>query len=174
VDGAMKTPGLRNVELTGPYFSNGSVATLEQVLEFYDRGGNFPDANIETLDPDITELGFTEDEEKALVDFLKALTDDRVRKEAAPFDHPEIIIPHGLDANGAEEFFTLPAVGAGGRDDDDIPPIQPFPVPPDQGNDPVIPGPGPADPGVGGGGGVTPISASAGGSSGGCFIGTLF
>ena len=40
VDGSFKTPTLRNVELTGPYFHNGSYATLEQVVEFYNRGGN--------------------------------------------------------------------------------------------------------------------------------------
>jgi hypothetical protein len=41
VNGAFKTPGLRNVELTGPYMHNGSMATLEQVVQFYNRGGNF-------------------------------------------------------------------------------------------------------------------------------------
>lgn len=40
VDGAFKTPGLRNVALTGPYFHNGSRSTLEQVVEFYNRGGD--------------------------------------------------------------------------------------------------------------------------------------
>ena len=42
VDGAFKTPSLRNVELTGPYFHNGGASTLMQVVEFYARGGNFP------------------------------------------------------------------------------------------------------------------------------------
>jgi len=39
VDGAFKAPGLRNVELTAPYFHNGSMDTLDQVVEFYTRGG---------------------------------------------------------------------------------------------------------------------------------------
>jgi len=41
VDGAFKTPGLRNVELTAPYFHNGGQLTLEQVVDFYNRGGDF-------------------------------------------------------------------------------------------------------------------------------------
>jgi cytochrome c peroxidase len=41
VSGAFQIPGLRNVELTGPYFHNGGQATLEQVVEFYTRGGDF-------------------------------------------------------------------------------------------------------------------------------------
>ena len=40
-DGAFKIPGLRNVELTAPYFHNGGEATLEDVIDFYFRGGNF-------------------------------------------------------------------------------------------------------------------------------------
>jgi cytochrome c peroxidase len=40
VDGAFKTPTLRNIALTGPYFHNGSRATLRQVMEFYNRGGD--------------------------------------------------------------------------------------------------------------------------------------
>jgi cytochrome c peroxidase len=41
VDGAFKVPGLRNVELTAPYFHNGGHLTLESVIQFYSRGGDF-------------------------------------------------------------------------------------------------------------------------------------
>ena len=41
--GTFKAPGLRNVEFTGPYFHNGGQATLEQVLLFYNRNGDFPE-----------------------------------------------------------------------------------------------------------------------------------
>ena len=41
-DGNFKVPGLRNVELTAPYFHDGGVMTLEDVVDFYTRGGNFP------------------------------------------------------------------------------------------------------------------------------------
>lgn len=40
IDGAFKTPGLRNIELTGPYFHNGGYGTLRQTIEFYNRGGD--------------------------------------------------------------------------------------------------------------------------------------
>ena len=98
VDGAFKTPGLRNVELTGPYFHNGGVATLRQVVQFFNRGGNFCDFNVHDLSPEIKPLGLSRAQEEQLVAFLVSLTDDRVRYRRAPFDHPEIRIPYnGLD-----------------------------------------------------------------------------
>lgn len=223
VDGAFKTPSLRNVELTGPYFHNGGQSTLEQVVRFYNRGGDRKDyfqkkqdcgqhepvmtndefgnpivsadaqtglvdstgVSTETIfsvsnvapdiagtrDPfeshcdqahevndviEVTEpivdaepllageirkpvtpevrtaktpqtLGLTQQEVDDLVAFLKTLTDERVKQEQAPFDHPSLIIPHGHVGNevkvnfnaitnqAAQQTFTLPAVGAGGR-----------------------------------------------------------
>jgi hypothetical protein len=53
VHGNFKAPTLRNVKFTGPYFHNGDSATLRQVVEFYTRGGNFPNTNFQDLDPDI-------------------------------------------------------------------------------------------------------------------------
>lgn len=112
VDGAFKTPGLRNVELTGPYFHNGGMATLRQVVQFYNRGGNFCTFNLKDMDPDITPLGLTEEQEEHLVDFLVSLTDPRVKHQRAPFDHPELRVPEdGLDATGTR---TIKAVGAFG------------------------------------------------------------
>jgi len=105
VDGAFKTPGLRDVELTAPYFHNGGDLSLEQVVDFYNRGGNFPEANQANLDPNITPLGLTDAEKAGLVALMKAMTDERVRYQKAPFDHPEISVPN---------FGTLPAVGAAG------------------------------------------------------------
>jgi cytochrome c peroxidase len=146
VDGAFKTPILRNVSLTAPYMHNGDQLTLEQLVEFYNRGGNRQDTsgndddgsrcdttgfaeNCSNLDPDITSLDLTETEKAALVAFIRALTDERVREESAPFDHPELIIPLGhvgdenfvetVFENGAtiarDDLFTLPAVGREGR-----------------------------------------------------------
>jgi cytochrome c peroxidase len=99
-DGTFKVPGLRNVELTAPYFHNGGQATLAQVVQFYNRGGDFADQNQHDLDPDIAPIGLTADEQASLVAFLGALTDDRVRWERAPFDHPSLLLPNGatLDA----------------------------------------------------------------------------
>jgi cytochrome c peroxidase len=99
---AFKTPTLRNVGLTAPYFHTGSNPTLEDVVDFYNRGGDF--ANPERS-ADITPLNLTSFEKTALVDFLRnALTDCRVLKHRAPFDHPELPVPNGTDlgAVGAE------------------------------------------------------------------------
>ena len=106
VDGAFKTPGLRNIALTGPYFHNGSRSTLEQVLEFYNRGGDRRGSNASNtsrfgpngsnLDPDIKPLGLTVSELTDLAAFLKSpLTDPRVAWERAPFDHPSLVVPNG-------------------------------------------------------------------------------
>ena len=130
VDGAMKTPGLRNVELTGPYFRNGDSATLMQVIDLYTRGGNFPRENIDNLHPLMTEIAFlqgNEQDQKALVAFLLALTDERVRYERAPFDHPQLFVVNGHnDLTLEDELIELPAVGATGRPE----PIRPFLAPP--------------------------------------------
>jgi cytochrome c peroxidase len=120
VDGAFKIPGLRNVELTGPYFHNGGEATLQQVIEFYDRQGNFTGtaadtANIDNVDRNMAFINFGEDDEEPLVEFLLALTDDRVRNEKAPFDHPEIIVANGGTVNDPAAPIVISAVGAGGR-----------------------------------------------------------
>ena len=124
-NGHFKTPTLRNVELTGPYFHNGGAATLHQVVEFYNRGGDFHGQNINDLDADITNLGLSTDEKTALVEFMKALTDDRVRFHAAPFDHPQLMVANGHagstsavtnDGTGraVDSVLTIPAVGASG------------------------------------------------------------
>ena len=117
VDGAFKTPGLRNIELQGPYFHNGGVATLREVVDFYDRGGNFCRFNRDDLDPDITKLGLSDDAKANIVRFMVSLTDQRVRLDAAPFDHPGIRIPHGHTASGADIFNTIPMVGQAGYPD---------------------------------------------------------
>jgi cytochrome c peroxidase len=64
-----KTPTLRGVVLTGPYMHDGSLKTLEDVVEFYDRGGG---AN-PNLDQLIGPLGLSKEEKSDLVAFLKAL-----------------------------------------------------------------------------------------------------
>lgn len=139
VDGAFKTPTLRNVELTGPYMHNGSMATLEQVVQFYARGANFRDQNIDHLDPDIEPLGLSEQDMADLVAFMKALTDDRVRFQQAPFDHPQLFIANGHvgddttatnDGTGAaaSELIEFPAVGAEGGPE--LKPFTPAAAPP--------------------------------------------
>ncbi len=65
-----KTPTLRNVALTAPYMHNGSLATLADVVEFYDRGG-VPN---EQSDPLLRPLGLSERDKRDLVAFLESLT----------------------------------------------------------------------------------------------------
>lgn len=114
VDGAFKTPGLRNVELTGPYFHNGGMATLRQVVQFYNRGGNFCHTNLRDMDPAIKPLGLTKKQEERLVDFLVSLTDKRVTYRQAPFDHPELRIPEDGRTPSISRTRRIEAVGAHG------------------------------------------------------------
>ena len=109
-----KVPSLRNVELTGPYNHNGGKATLMQAMEFYDGGGDFR-ANPD-LSPAMIPLNVTPQILTNLVAFLVSLTDERVRFQRAPFDHPELVVPHGNNPDGSEITLTLPAVGAAGSD----------------------------------------------------------
>jgi len=66
-----KTPTLRNIEFTGPYMHDGSMVTLEEIIEHYDSGGKaFPNKSLE-----ITPLGLSAQEKSDLVAFLKSLSD---------------------------------------------------------------------------------------------------
>ncbi len=143
-DGAFKTPGLRNVELTAPYFHNGGQLTLRQVVDFYNRGGDRRNrdpsdatrgdttgfgANLSNVDANIRGLeGISEVDKQALVAFLKALTDERVRWERAPFDHPQLFVPNGHrwssptdverdgdTINARDALVEIKAVGRNGR-----------------------------------------------------------
>jgi cytochrome c peroxidase len=68
--GTFKTPTLREVARTAPYMHDGSMASLEDVVDYYDRGGN---AN-PSLDPELRRLNFTDGEKHALVAFVQSLT----------------------------------------------------------------------------------------------------
>lgn len=86
--GQMRTPGLRNVSLRGPYFHDGSAATLEDVVDFYNRGGDFDAPN---KDPRIQPLNLPAPKRAQLVAFLReALLDPRVALEQFPFDRPTL------------------------------------------------------------------------------------
>jgi cytochrome c peroxidase len=130
VDAAFKSPGVRNAELTGPYFHNGGQATLMQVVDFYNRGGDFNNAQI---DENVKPLGLAERDKRDLVNFLVALTDERVAFEQAPFDHPSLCVANGqqgddsavvvgpklpgggVTAIAADRILCIPATGAKGR-----------------------------------------------------------
>lgn len=105
-NGTFKTPGLRNVELTGPYFHNGSQATLDQVLDFYGRNGDFP--GTANLGPGIGNIRLSQADRTAIVAFLKALTDERVRYQRAPFDHPSLCVPVGHEQSAEGQLVPDP------------------------------------------------------------------
>ena len=68
--GAFKTPTVRNVALTAPYMHDGSMATLEEVVEWYDKGGH----SSKHLSSKIRPLKLTDQEQADLVEFMKACT----------------------------------------------------------------------------------------------------
>ncbi len=76
--GRFKTPTLRNVAVTAPYMHDGSLKTLEEVVEFYDKGGEANDF----LDGGIRPLKLTEQEKRDLVEFLRSLTSPRFARAA--------------------------------------------------------------------------------------------
>jgi cytochrome c peroxidase len=130
VDGAMKVPGLRNVALTAPYFHTGGFRTLGEVLAFYSRGGDVrpqlsSDGTLEIAG--LAVLDNTPEELADLEAFLVALTDERVLRREAPFDHPQLFVPDGHQGDEAavvddgtgtarDRLREIPAVGGrGGR-----------------------------------------------------------
>jgi cytochrome c peroxidase len=85
--GEFRTVSLRNVGLRAPYFHNGRFATLEEVVDFYNRGGDFDAPNIDRNR--IRPLGLSAQQRADLVAFLRgALTDPRVAAGSSPFDRP--------------------------------------------------------------------------------------
>ncbi len=129
VNGTFRAPTLRNIALTGPYMHNGSMATLEQVVQFYARGSDFFNENIDDLDPEVAGVGSLRgkaDAQADLVAFLRnGLTDPRVKNSSGPFSHPSLPLKVGVVGNeqavadsgngeGVVEIFELPATGING------------------------------------------------------------
>jgi cytochrome c peroxidase len=75
--GAFKTPSVRDAENTGPYMHDGSLDTLEAVVDHYDKGGNPNPA----LDADMKKLNLTKQEKADVVAFMKALTGENKKLE---------------------------------------------------------------------------------------------
>jgi cytochrome c peroxidase len=71
---AFKTPGLREIARRGPYMHDGSLATLEQVIEHYDRGGIERESKSDLIKP----LGLSAQDKADLIAFLSTLTSNRV------------------------------------------------------------------------------------------------
>lgn len=75
--GAFKTPTIRDIVNTGPYMHDGSMTTLEEVVEHYNKGGN-PNPS---LDKDIKKLNLTDSEKADVVAFMKSLTGEPTKVE---------------------------------------------------------------------------------------------
>ncbi len=108
--GEFRTPSLRNVGLRGPYFHNGRFAALEDVVAFYNRGGDFdaPNINHNLIRP----LGLSPQQQSDLVAFLRnALTDPRVLAGTAPFDRPTLY----TESNRVPAVIGTGTQGSGGN-----------------------------------------------------------
>ncbi len=81
--GKFKTPGLRNVAVTGPYMHNGMFNTLHQVLAYYNAPGHFVDNPLNIDSSLAAPLGLTPGERKDIVAFLETLTDRKHAKKTS-------------------------------------------------------------------------------------------
>jgi len=91
--GAFKTPFLRDVLLTGPYMHDGSLETLWDVVEFFNKGGE----RNPFLDAEMKPLGLTANEVDDLVNFLGTLTSDRFAElRAAELDRQRTTYQYSL------------------------------------------------------------------------------
>ncbi|CAN1724815.1 cytochrome c peroxidase [Hyphomicrobium sp. 1Nfss2.1] len=92
---AYKTPSLRNVALTSPYMHDGSLPSLEDVLDYYDRGGIPHDGQAQEIHP----LGLSAAEKSDIIAFLKTLSGDAAEREAmAAADTPNRYSPIPITA----------------------------------------------------------------------------
>jgi cytochrome c peroxidase len=78
--GRFKTPTLRNVTVTGPYMHDGSLETLEEVMDLYNKGGE----ENPLLDSGIRPLNLTDEESADIIEFMKTLTSPQFMNAAAP------------------------------------------------------------------------------------------
>ena len=113
-EGAFKVPTLRNVALAGPYMHNGRFATLEEVIDFYKKGGGHQYPN-QTLDIDdkIGEFEMSPQETADLVAFLKSLTDTSMMPTAparVPSGLPVVAVKlKAMSAPDLPKKVSLPA-----------------------------------------------------------------
>lgn len=106
--GRFRTPSLRNVEQRGTFFHNGRFSTLEQVVAFYNRGGDF---NAPNKDPLVRPRGLNPQQQADIVAFLKRpLTDPRVAAMVPPFDRPTLY----SESTRVPQVFGTGRPGSGG------------------------------------------------------------
>jgi cytochrome c peroxidase len=121
VFGAFKVPSLRNIALSAPYMHDGSLATLEDVVDFYEKGGGRAHG-FEKVDVFVNPFDLTTQERADLLAFLYALTDESTLPaipEAVPSGLPvvasrvntqrEVAAEHNQGAAGIEADARRPA-----------------------------------------------------------------
>lgn len=107
--GTFKVPSLRNVELRAPYMHNGRFETLEEVIAFYNRGGDFTAPN---KAPAIQPLGLSAQQQTDLAAYLRRpFTDQRVKNETGSFDRPILY----SESNRAPIISGTGRAGTGGN-----------------------------------------------------------
>jgi cytochrome c peroxidase len=74
MEGAYKTPTLRNITLTAPYMHTGELATLDEVIEFYNKGGDVDGSFVGRKTETIKPLDLKDEEKAALVKLLESMT----------------------------------------------------------------------------------------------------
>ena len=87
--GSFKTPTLRDIHLTAPYMHDGQIATLEEVIDFYDRGGDRPREENPQLDEEMFPLKLTAQQKTDLIEFLKVGLASGTYPNVAPPTLPE-------------------------------------------------------------------------------------
>jgi len=89
--GKFRAPTLRNIAVTAPYMHDGSLASVEQVVHFYENGGRGRGINDPRKSPFIKGFELTNEEREALLAFLHSLTDEQFLSNpahSAPFAVP--------------------------------------------------------------------------------------
>jgi cytochrome c peroxidase len=85
--GKFRTPSVRDVALHPRFMHSGQFTTLDEVIDFYERGGDFSD----NIDPFLNAISLSQQERADLLDFLvNGLVDPRVATGSAPFDRPTL------------------------------------------------------------------------------------
>ena len=88
--GKFQAPSLRNVAVTAPYMHDGSLATLQEVIEHYAAGGKLDHPNKSHI---LRRLNLTDSDKSDLIEFLKSLTDEEMLHDprwSNPWNHPEL------------------------------------------------------------------------------------
>jgi cytochrome c peroxidase len=115
LDGAFKAPTLRNIALTAPYMHNGAFNTLEEVVDFYAKGGG-RDEGVENVDIHVIGFDLTDQEKADLVAFMYALTDESNLPEIPTSVPSGLAVVESVENPAREIVSEVNAVGGEGTE----------------------------------------------------------